>query len=189
MTRYKALSLLTAGMVAGLLTTTSLQAESWDMKPRDPPKYELVMQLVVTCSDPEPVGGETDASKDGRRKEIWPIIGGKFVGKNIRGTVVPGGGDFPVTRPDGVDVVDALYRLRTDDGVTIIIHNRGLVYADQPNEVHFRLTPEFIAPKGKYDWLNKHVFISTLVWPVPKEMALAKEKNQNDRLIEIYQVL
>lgn len=160
----------------------------WSWTERDPVKLELVIQLVVTCSDPESIGGAAD-SKDGRRTEIWPIIGGRFEGKGIRGTVIPGGGDFPVVRPDGVEVVDALYRLRTDDGVTIIIHNKGLSYpVSKPDEWRYRLAPEFIAPRGKYDWLNRSLFISTLS-DVPPEMRLAKGAKQNDRLIQIYRVL
>ncbi len=156
---------------------------------QDPPKLELVMKIVVTCASPEAVA-PTSASKDGERQEIWPILGGRFFGKNIRGTVVPGGGDFPVTRPDGVEVIDALYRLRTDDGVTIIIHNKGLAYpAAKIEDTRYRLVPEFIAPQGKYDWLNRYVFVSTLVVPVPAELALAKGPNENDRVIEVYRVL
>lgn len=153
----------------------------------DPIRTELVMNLVVTCSAPERVG-PNDASKDGRRSEIWPIIGGRFEGKDIRGMVVPGGGDFPVTRPDGVDVIDALYRLRTDDGVTILIHNKGLVYPSPPGDwPKFRLVPEFTAPVGKYDWLNKSIFLSTLV-ETPAALALAKGPNENDRLIQVHRV-
>jgi hypothetical protein len=147
----------------------------------------LVMQLVVTCSDPQSVGG-SENSKDGKRTEIWPIVGGQFQGRGIRGVVVPGGGDFPVLRPDGVEVIDALYRLKTDDGVTIIIHNKGLAYPSAgPNDWHFRLAPEFIAPKGKYDWLNRSLFISTLT-EVPASMRLAKGPHENDRLIQVYRV-
>jgi len=167
----------------------SAQAEAWQPKGQDEPKLELVMKIVVTCSSAEPMGPNAQ-SKDGERREIWPIIGGRFTGKDIKGTVIPGGGDFPVMRPDGTLIVDALYRLRTDDGVTIIIHNKGLGYgADKPEDWKFRLVPEFIAPQGKYDWLNKSVFLSTLVFPVPKELQLAKGQNENDRLIEIYRVL
>jgi len=153
----------------------------------DPVRTEWVLNLVVTCSSPELIG-PTEASKDGKRRDIWPIIGGQFEGKGIRGTVVPGGGDFPLMRPDGVIVIDALYRLKTDDGVTIIIHNKGLYYppeGDLPER--YRLVPEFTAPVGKYDWLNKSIFISTLV-DVPKEMRLAKGENQNDRLIQVFRV-
>lgn len=160
---------------------------SWPLTPHDAPKVELVMQLVVTCSTPVPVGGSMH-SKDGERREVWPILGGRFWGRGIRGTVVAGGGDFPVMRPDGVVVVDALYRLKTDDGVTIIIDDKGLTYAGKhPGEERYRLAPTFIAPVGKYDWLNKSEFIATLT-DVPPKMRLAKGPDENDRLIEVYRI-
>ena len=162
--------------------------QAWDARGIDPPRLELVMRIVVTCTAPERPAPES-ASKDGRRDEIWPIVGGRFTGKHIRGTVVPGGGDFPVTRPDGVTVIDALYRLKTDDGVTIIIHNRGLEYPGAtPADFRYSLAPEFIAPQGKYAWLNRHTFVATLVYPVPESMRLARNESENDRLIEVYQV-
>jgi hypothetical protein len=81
-------------------------------------------------------------------------VGGRFTGKDIRGTVVP-------------------------DGVTIIIHNRGLEYPGAtPADFRYRLAPEFLAPQGKYAWLNRHTFVATLVYPVPESM----------RLVEVYQV-
>jgi hypothetical protein len=147
------------------------------------------MNLIVTCGAPErpnPQGG--GASKDGVREEIWPIIGGRFEGPRIRGTVIPGGGDFPVVRPDGVEVIDALYRLRTHDGVTILIHNRGLIYPEMRGEwPKCRLVPEFTAPVGPYDWLNRSIFLSTLV-AVPADLALAKGPAENDRMIQIHRV-
>jgi len=181
--------ILSLALLLGAATATvAAKSGEWSWVERDPVKLELVMQLVVTCSDPETVGGTGD-SKDGKRTEIWPIIGGRFEGKGIRGKVIPGGGDFPVVRPDGVEVVDALYRLRTDDGVTIIIHNKGMSYpVNKPGEWRYRLAPEFIAPQGKYEWLNSSLFISTLS-DVPPEMSLAKGAKENDRLIQIYRVL
>ncbi len=148
------------------------------------------MKIVVTCASPEAVA-PTSASKDGKRQEIWPILGGRLLRQEtFAARWLPGGGDFPVTRPDGVEVIDALYRLRTDDGVTIIIHNKGLAYPGAKIEdTRYRLVPEFIAPQGKYDWLNRYVFVSTLVVPVPAELALAKGPNENDRVIEVYRVL
>jgi hypothetical protein len=176
-------------MVVATAAPRAAALEPWVEVGQDQPKLELVMKIVVTCSSPEPLG-PTSASKDGRRDEIWPIVGGRFFGKDVRGTIVPGGGDFPVMRPDGVEVIDALYRLRTDDGVTIIIHNKGLAYPGATSQdTRYRLAPEFIAPQGKYDWLNKHLFVSTLVVPVPAELRLAKGPNENDRVIEVYRVL
>lgn len=170
-----------------LASAADAAPKDWVMVPHDKPTFELVMQLVVTCSTPERVA-PTEPSKDGLRREVWPILGGRFVGKGIRGTVVAGGGDFPVMRPDGVVVVDALYRLKTDDGVTIIIDDKGLTYAGKhPGDERYRLAPTFIAPQGKYEWLNSHIFVATLV-DVPPQLRLAKGPNQNDRLIEVYQV-
>lgn len=150
----------------------------------DPVKTELVMNIIALCSEPERLG-PSDSAPDGKRDEIWPITGGVFYGPGIRGTVVPGGGDFPVLRPDGVEVVDALYRLKTDDGVTIIIHNRGIAYS----EFKYRLAPQFTVTAGKYDWLNKSMFIATLVYPVPPAYRIPMKKGENDRLIQVHKVL
>lgn len=175
------------GLALATAPRATRAAAASPLRDLDPIRTELVMNLVVTCSAPEPMGPNAD-SKDGRRGEIWPIIGGRFEGPSIKGTVVPGGGDFPVTRPDGVEVIDALYRLRTDDGVTILIHNRGLMYPGRSGEwPKFRLVPEFTAPIGRYDWLNKSIFLSTLV-EAPKEMALALAPKENDRLIQVHRV-
>lgn len=151
----------------------------------DPIRTELVMNLVVTCSNPEKMG-PTDQATDGRRGDFWPIIGGRFEGPNIRGEVVPGGADFPVIRPDGARVIDAFYRLKTDDGVVIIIHNKGL----QVGDGKFRLAPTFIVTAGKYDWLSKGVFVCTLILgsAMPPGLRLAKGPNENDRLLQVHRI-
>ena len=178
----------TALLLAGLpaLTATGALADpvlAGALQVLEPIKTELVMNIVVTCSSPERPAPDSHGP-DGTRDEIWPIIGGRFWGKNIRGEVIPGGGDFPYTRPDGVVWVDALYRLKTDDGVQIIIHNRGMGYS----ETEYRLSPEFTVPAGKYDWLNKSLFLATLIFPPPPQMRLAKGPNENDRLIQVHRV-
>lgn len=152
----------------------------------DQPGVEWVMDIVPVCSDPEPMGpaGDTTAA-DGKRDVAWPITGGYFTGRGIKGRVNPGGGDFPVTRPDGVEVVDALYRLKTDDGVQIIIHNRGLVYSDDT----FRLLPTFNVPGRKYAWLRESVFVATLTYPVPPAYAANLKANENGRLIQVYRLV
>ena len=75
-------------------------------------------------------------------------------------------------------------------GVTLIIHNKGLAYPGGrgPDDWHYRLAPEFVAPQGRYDWLNKHLFLSTLT-EAPPAMRLARGPKQNDRLIQVYRVL
>jgi hypothetical protein len=105
-----------------------------------------------------------------------PILSGTvegpgFAGQKIRGELLPGA-DWQLTRPDGVTVVDATYGLRTDDGVIIQIRNRGLRHGPpevmsalaagqdvDPSAYYFRAAPEFVAPSGKYDWLNRSIFV------------------------------
>ena len=184
----KSLILLGASMAVILVmgyTGNAIAQKDSVLKNYDPIHSELVMNLVVTCSKPERMGPSFN-SKDGIRGHAWYIIGGKFWGPNIKGTVIPGGADFPVVRRDGVEVVDALYSLRTDDGTIIMIHNRGLGY-DKRDE-KYRLVPEFTVNEGKYDWLNKSIYVATLVSDIPESMRLAKSPNENDRLIQVHRI-
>jgi hypothetical protein len=116
------------------------------------------------------VMGETPAGL----KRVVPILGGEFSGPRIRGTIVPGGADWQYVRADEVTVVEARYLLRTDDDVLIEVHNRGIRHgpaeimrrlADgenvDPGEYYFRATPVLTAPSGKYDWLNRSLFVCT----------------------------
>ena len=91
----------------------------------------------------------------------------------MRGRIVGGSAaDWQLARLDGVTVVDALYALETEDGAVIQVRNRGLRHgprevlerlgrgeAVDPAEYCFRTVPEFVAPVGKYEWLNRSVFV------------------------------
>ena len=152
----------------------------------DPVGLEWVMDIVPVCSEPEFMGHKDDqTAADGDRYDVWPVIGGTFHGRGIRGTVIPGGGDFPVVRPDGVVIVDALYRLKTDDGYQIIIHNRGHGYSENK----YRLLPTFNVPGRKYAWLRESVFVATLTYPVPPEIAVPDfGPKANGRLIQVFRM-
>jgi hypothetical protein len=82
------------------------------------------------------------------------------------------GGDFPWVRPDGVIDFDARYLLQTDDGANIYFQSRGYRWGTPeamarmarrelvPDDSYYmRVAPKFEAPAGKYDWLNRHVFV------------------------------
>lgn len=75
------------------------------------PGLELVMTLRVEIAAALDVG----EVGTGMRRVI-PITGGMFEGPAIRGTVISGGADWNLTRPDGVAEIWARYTLRTDDG-------------------------------------------------------------------------
>ena len=132
----------------------------WPVPGVEPPKTELVLEAYVTLAPAVEVG----ASDAGTRRFI-PITGGRFMGEGIKGEVVPGGADWQLERPDGVLEVHALYSLRTDDGVNIVVENDGIIVrgtqgaGGEPRAPYVRTVPRFHAPQGKYDWLNKGVFV------------------------------
>lgn len=106
-------------------------------------------------------------------RKMLEILGGDFEGPLLRGRILPGGGDWPILRPDGVGIVDARYTFETDDGVLINIFNTGYRHAPadtlkvldakqsvvDPDSYYLRTWTRFEAPDGKYDWLSRHVFV------------------------------
>lgn len=131
-----------------------------------PPGLELVFEATGSLSPPVLIG-ETPS---GIERVITITPGGPFVGPEISGRMV-GGHDWQFTRPDGVTVVDALYLLETDDGVHLKCRNRGLRHGPEevirrmgsevvdPEAYYFRTAPVFSAPAGRYEWLNRSLFI------------------------------
>jgi hypothetical protein len=132
------------------------------------PGLEFVYEAEGNLGAPVPIGDTVDGTR-----RIIPIFeGGRVEGPLIKGRLLGSASDFQLTRHDGVTVADALYALETDDGVVIQIRNRGLRHGPpdimrrlaasedvDPAEYYFRTVPEFIAPKGRYDWMNRSIFI------------------------------
>lgn len=87
-------------------------------------------------------------------------------------------------------MIDAFYRLETDDGVSIVIHNKGFEIEPRADDGkrQFRLSPSFTTVEP-YEWLNKGLFVATLVLDVPEQLKLAREgEDENDRLIQVFRV-
>jgi hypothetical protein len=133
-----------------------------------------VMRLDVTCAPPLRVG-PTD---DGLR-ENYPIIGGRFAGPALRGEVLSGVDRF-LRRSDGVGILDARYALRTEDGVVINLHNRGVLWSPpgsdgQPDEngpYRCHCVPVFEPPLGRYAWLNQVIFAGRVAYPAPGHVCI-----------------
>lgn len=132
------------------------------------PGLEFVFELEARLAEPMVVGD----TYEGRRRVI-PILDGSFDGPELRGLLEPAGAaDWQYTRGDNVTRVEAVYALRTDDGVLIQVRNRGLRHGPEavmqrlaagaevdPKEYYFRAVPEFTAPRGRYQWLNESLFL------------------------------
>ncbi|HTB66176.1 MAG TPA: DUF3237 domain-containing protein [Steroidobacteraceae bacterium] len=131
------------------------------------PELDLLLEVRATLEAPIVVG---DVPEGARR--VVPISGGTFAGARLRGTLLPGGADWQYLRPDGVMIVEAQYLLRTDDGVIIQVNNRGMRHGPaevmrrlgagesvDPAQYYFRATPRLSAPAGRYEWLNRSIFL------------------------------
>ena len=149
-------------IVLAVLSTVGLCAQNYP--PQNPPQLEFALQLKVTL-------GETfgiNNTPNGRRTVI-PITGGTFEGPDIRGTIINGGADYQLNGPDGRTQLEAIYCIRTDDGVYIHVRNRGIIAngkdADGKPTFYFRAAPQFEAPAdSKYGWLNNALFVCTPEW-------------------------
>ncbi len=124
------------------------------------PTVEHVLTVTAHIDAPLAMG----KTPQGERRVI-PISGGTFEGRDMKGTILPGGEDWQLVRDDDVTELDARYWLRTDDGVVIRVNNQVVIHAPEgtpADKRYARSIVKFEAPLGKYDWLNKAVFVGTL---------------------------
>ena len=112
--------------------------------PKDAPGLEFALQLKVTLGETYSIAN----TQHGRR------------------TVIPitGGADYQLANADGRTEIEAIYSIKTDDGVYIHVRNRGIIAsgkdADGKPSFYFRAAPQFEAPAdSKYGWLNNALFV------------------------------
>ena len=147
----------TITLIAVLLAFV-LNASAQNQVGADAPQLEFVMQLKVTLGETYSCG----ETQHGRRTVI-PITGGTFEGPNIKGTILNGGADYQLAN-GGRTEIEAIYSIKTDDGIYIHIRNRGIIASGQAEEgrpsFYFRCAPQFEAPSdSKYAWLNNSLFL------------------------------
>lgn len=105
-----------------------------------------------------------------------PILGGRFEAgpgvAGLSGTVLAGGADRQLVRPDGVKELDALYEMQTDGGDIRTIRNRVIVdEARQPARYAMSVI-SIKAPTGAFDWLDRRLIVGTLQSARPQRQAV-----------------
>ena len=129
----------------------------------------LLMTLQVAVVGPQKIG----AVPRGTRVAA-PITSGHFEGPRLRGTVLPGSGDWTLLRADGVLELDLRVTLQTDDGALIHMRSFGLRHGPpdviaaigrgervDPSTVYFRTTPRFETGNPKYAFLNRILAVAS----------------------------
>ena len=86
------------------------------------PELEFALQLKVTLGEAYGI----DNTQHGRRT-IIPITGGTFEGPKLKGTIINGGADYQLNTETRTEL-EAIYCIRTDDGINIHVRNKGIIY-------------------------------------------------------------
>ncbi len=107
-------------------------------------------------------------------RRIAKITGGTFEGHQLKGRILPGGGDWLLLRADGSLQLDVRATLETNDGALIYMTYRGYRHGPtevmerlnkgktvDPSEYYFRITPFFETGAEAYAWLNRIVTVGT----------------------------
>ena len=143
-----------------ILLASMVTASAQVTEPKDTPQLEFALQLKVTLGDSYDVGD----TQHGQRIVI-PITGGTFEGPAIKGTIINGGADYQLANKAlNRTELEAIYSIKTDDGVYIHVRNRGIIWSGKDVQgnpsFYFKAAPQFEAPAdSKYAWLNNSLFV------------------------------
>jgi len=141
----------------------------------DNPHLEFVMAVTLKFTRVQTV---PDIPTGGMRSAVY-VDSGVFEGPRLKGVVTPNsGGDYAHFRPDDTAILDARYMLEVDDGTLILMHNKGFLWGRKPDamtrlrqwafeggepvphaDYYLRAAPTFDVPRGKHDWLTRHVIV------------------------------
>lgn len=145
-----------------------------------------MFEVAVEVATPIVVGQDDQVG----RRQLIPILAGKLTGSDLEGqpmsgTVLPGGVDSQVIRPNGICELSARYAVRLDDGTSFYLENNGIrtvpkQYVDQvvkgefidPELYYFCTTPTFEVYSPKLQWLNEYLFVCQAT-RLPNEVKLA----------------
>lgn len=129
------------------------------------PLFDLTAQVAAPQVTPDGPYGT---------RRMVPVIGGTFRGQRLSGSLLSGGSDCQLIRPDGVAELDVRVTLQTDDGSILQMRGLGLRHADpevmrrlaegEPvcaSAYYFRETMTFEASQGPYAWINRIIAVGS----------------------------
>ena len=119
------------------------------------PQVELLYRIVVDCEAPINVGDTYHGSV-----RVIPIVGGRFEGPRMTGTVLSVGADWNTGRLNdaGRRKVDTRYMLRTHDGAVICLSTIGFS-SRSPEVLAMREAGQKVDP-ALYSF-KQHLFFET----------------------------
>lgn len=147
-------------------------------------KLEELMELKGRVYDPYLDAG---AGPFGIRY-IYNAADGTFEGPQLKGRLLPGGGDWPLAEADGTMRLDIRMALETHDGAVIYLQNQG-VWRHRPSsangegadsgQMYIMSTPRFETGDERYRWLNDFVYVAEGTMEMLEEEGLLAEITWN----------
>ena len=133
------------------------------------PGLALIARLEVQVGAPIAV-----PRLDGGERRVVPILGGRVLGPRLTGSVVAGGSDVQLVRPDGVVEIDSRYVVELDDGARVFVHDAGVRHAPtaagaelargetvDPVLVYSRTRVTFETDAPQHAWLTRDLFVGS----------------------------
>lgn len=132
-----------------------------------PPGLRFAFAVKVKIGPVQDLG----VTAAGHRRVI-DILGGEVEGPRLHGTILAGGADWQVVRPDGTIAVEARYTIAADNGGLIYVRNNGLRVLSpeqlaamargetlDPASYYFRTTPRFETSEASLRWIENAIFV------------------------------
>lgn len=132
------------------------------------PELKKAFEIRVKVAPPIVVGQDEIHG----RRQLIPITSGELKGEGLHGTVLPGGVDSQVIRPNGTCELSARYAVKLDDGSSFYIENNGIrtvpeAYVEDvkqgkfvdPGLYYFCTKPTFEIYDPRLNWLEQRLFV------------------------------
>ncbi|WP_340074604.1 DUF3237 domain-containing protein [Leptobacterium sp. I13] len=115
---------------------------------------EFLFELQIAIDTPIPVGKTLKGTRT-----IYPIKGGTFEGPEIKGKILPNGGDWMLSLDENTSKLDVKAVVETEDGALIYMTYTGYIHKNPDNSFYVRILPLFETSVEKYAWLNHTVAV------------------------------
>jgi hypothetical protein len=106
-------------------------------------------------------------------RRVVNILGGTVSGPRFTGTLLRGGADWQIVRPDGALDIEARYTLRAQEGALVQVTSTGLRHGPpdviarvvrgdpvDPGLYYFRTLMRFETAAPAHDWMNRVLAIA-----------------------------
>lgn len=132
------------------------------------PTLTYLARIDVDVDAPIDLGGG-----DGVHRRIVPILGGRVIGPELTGRVLPGGADFQILRSGTLTELEARYAIETEEGEKVYVENFGLRTGEaddiarliageevDPSRIYFRSSPRLSSTSARWSWLGSRILVA-----------------------------